>query len=424
MGPIQTLDEFLSLLFRRKLLIAALTLLGAVLATLFALSRPQMYEAISVIQVQSPVVQEGADSTRRNDTAANIQAIQQRLTTRESLLAMAERHALFPPGLPEDQQINILRNSVTFQNIAGAGEAAFGSSAPVSALMITARFGSAAQAARLANDFAQGVLDLSVERQSTKAKETLDFFATEDSRVAGQIATLEAEIAAYKNANLAALENDGAAAITALDTDLRRIAQDLLAVQSESTALQAKERLRETDRRRIEALAAQEAVLQRQSQALTDQRAAIEARVAQSPEVERTLSAYDRQLQQLQGQYTAITARRTEAETVLRLEQENRAEHFTLLERAVEPPYPAGGGRKKLAIAGTIGALVASIGLAFVLDLMNPVLRSAAQMQREVDIRPVIVLPDLHLRPARPLPLLHQLWQRLRELPLAAKLGL
>lgn len=424
MGPIQTFDEFLNLLFRRKLLIAAVTLLGAVLAVMFALSRPQMYEAISVIQVQSPVVQEGADSTRRNDTAANIQAIQQRLTTRESLLAMAQRHALFPPSVPEDQQINILRNSVTFQNIAGAGEAAFGSSAPVSALMITARFGTAAQAARLANDFAQGVLDLSVERQSTKAKETLDFFTSEEQRVAAQIATLDAEITAYKNANLGALENDTAAAITALDTDLRRIAQDLLAVQSERTALQSKERLRETDRRRIETLAAQEAVLQRQSQALTDQRSTIEARVARSPEVERTLNAYDRQLEQLQGQYAAITARRTDAETTLRLEQENRSEHFTLLERAVEPAYPSGGGRKKLAIAGTFAALVAAVALAFVLDLMNPVIRSAAQMQRELDIRPVIVLPDLKLRPAQPLPLVQRLWQRLRELPLVARLGL
>ena len=37
MGPIQTLDEFLNLLFRRALLIAVVALIGTVLATLFAL---------------------------------------------------------------------------------------------------------------------------------------------------------------------------------------------------------------------------------------------------------------------------------------------------------------------------------------------------------------------------------------------------
>ena len=99
MGPIQTLDEFLNLLFRRALLIAVVTLVGTVLATMFALSRPQMYEAVAVIQVQTPII-EGQDSTQsRSDTAANIQAVQQRLTTRENLLAMADRHALFGPGL-------------------------------------------------------------------------------------------------------------------------------------------------------------------------------------------------------------------------------------------------------------------------------------------------------------------------------------
>ena len=426
MGPIQTLDEFLSLLFRRALLIAVVALVGTVLATMFALSRPQMYEAVAVIQVQTPII-DGQEPTSqaRSDTAANIQAIQQQITTRENLLAMAERHSLFGNApLADDQKVNALRASVTFQNIAGAGEPSFGSSSSVSALMITTRFGTAELAARLANDFAQGVLDLSVARQSAKTKETLAFFTSEQARIAAEVAAIEAEVAAYKNAHLGALETDAASARTALDTDLRRIAQDLLAVQSERATLEAKPRLRETDRRRIEQLVAQESVLQRQSKALEDQRATIDARAAQSPEVERTLGGYDRQLQQLQGQYAAISARKTEAETTLRLEQENHTEHFTLLERAVVPPYPSGGGRKKLAIAGAIGSLVAGVAIAFLLDLMNPVLRSAAQMQREVDIRPVIVLPDLNLQKARHLPLLHRLWDRARQSPLAARLGL
>ena len=424
MGPIQTLDEFLNLLFRRALLIAVVTLVGTVLATMFALSRPQMYEAVAVIQVQTPII-EGQDSTQsRSDTAANIQAVQQRLTTRENLLAMADRHALFGPGLADDQKVNALRASVTFQNIAGAGEPAFGSSASVSALMITTRFGTAETAALLANDFAQGILDLSVARQSTKAKETLTFFTAEEARVASQIAALDSEITAYKNAHLGALDSDSSAARTSLDTDLRRIAQDLLAVQAERADLEAKPRLRETDRRRLEQLTAQETVLQRQSKALEDQRAAIDARTAQSPEVERTLATYDRQAQQLQAQYAAVTQRKSDAETALRLEQQNHSEHFTLLERAVVPAYPSGGGRKKLAIAGAIGSLVAGIGLAFLLDLMNPVLRSAAQMQREVDIRPVIVVPELDLGRRRAIPFIQRLWDRLRSTRLATRLGL
>lgn len=402
MGPIQTFDEFLNLVIRRRLLIAALVLLGTILALMFALSRSQYYETAAVIQVQTPVIA-GQEQQTRSQTAANLQAIEQRLTTRENLLAMIDRHGLFAqaPGMTAEQKVFALREAVTFQSVAGAGEQTFGSAASVSALLITTRLDTADHAARVANDFAQSVLDMSVARQNDRARETLGFFQAEEARVSQQIAVLEAELAAYKNANIAAVGGGSSDERSAIDTDLRRVAQGLLAIEAEQAALQAKQRLRETDRRRIDDLAAQKSVLERQKAGLEQQRAALDARAAQSPEVERTLSAYDRQLEQLQTQFEAVTARKAEAETALRLEQENHAEHFTLLERAITPAYASGGGRKKIVIAGAVASLVGAIAAAFLLDLMNPVLRSAAQMQREVDIRPVIVLPDLGLRPPR-----------------------
>ncbi len=35
------------------------------------------------------------------------------------------------------------------------------------------------------------------------------------------------------------------------------------------------------------------------------------------------------------------------------------------------------------------------LGLAFALDLLNPVIRTPAQMERELDLRPVISIPEL-----------------------------
>ena len=65
------------------------------------------------------------------------------------------------------------------------------------------------------------------------------------------------------------------------------------------------------------------------------------------------------------------SARRTEAETVLRLEQENRSEHFTLLERAgasvigcsfvIDLPE-LGGADKLRALGKPVSALVAFEG--------------------------------------------------------------
>jgi len=63
MGQIQSLEEFLGLLQRRRLLIAAMTVLGTVLAVLYALSRPLAYEAVALIQVERPLVGDAAGSS-------------------------------------------------------------------------------------------------------------------------------------------------------------------------------------------------------------------------------------------------------------------------------------------------------------------------------------------------------------------------
>lgn len=415
MGPIQSFDEFLNLLFRRWPLIALVLAVGTLLSVLIALSKPQVYESVAVIQVETPVI--GATESATSEIARLLQTIEQRLTTRDALLAVMDRHGLFAdaPGLSLEQKLFALRSAISFQSIASASAQTYGQPTSVSALLITARLGNAEQAARVANDFAQGVLDMSVAQQASRARDSLNFFSAEETRLAAQIAALEAEIAAYKNANVGALTLGTASDRAALETDLRRVSQQVLAVQAERAALQAKERLRETDRRRIEDLTVQEGVLAQQLQGLEAQRDALLAQEAQSPEVERQLGAYDRQLQQMQSQYEAATARKSEAEISLRLEEENHSEHFTLLERAIVPEYPAGGGRKKIAIAGVLASLFAALQIAFLLDVLHPVLRSAAQMQRELDIRPVISIPDLGLAPPRKSLMQRLLSGRLRE---------
>jgi hypothetical protein len=54
-----------------------------------------------------------------------------------------------------------------------------------------------------------------------------------------------------------------------------------------------------------------------------------------------------------------------------------------------------GGGNKKLAIAGALASLIAGLAIAFTLDLVRPVVRTAAQMERELDLRPVVVIPEV-----------------------------
>jgi tyrosine-protein kinase Etk/Wzc len=404
MGHIQTLEDVISFLIRRRMIIIAITVLGVALSLLVAKSRPKTYETAAVIQVLSPVVEEGT-AVQTAGSAEQLQIIEQQLTTREALIAMMERHGLFAdlPGLSLDQKVGLLRSSVTFQQVASAAPQTFGAPPRVSALIISTRMGDAEQAARVANDFAQSILDMGSAGQSSRAETNYRFFQEDEARLRTAIEAQEDEIARFRNANAAALpgiENARQDELVSVETDLRELDQSIVALTSEQAAISAQQTLRATDRRRLDEIGAALAQFQAQRAALADRQTSIAAAMSQTPEVERTLRGFERALQQLQDQYTVVTRRLAEAETDLRIAAQQQDERFSLLERAITPEFALGGGAKKLAAAGSLASLMAAIGIAFLLDLIRPVVRTEAQMIRELDLRPVISIPEITLGPA------------------------
>ncbi|MGL6210358.1 MAG: Wzz/FepE/Etk N-terminal domain-containing protein [Paracoccaceae bacterium] len=399
MGQIQTFDEFLDLLRRRSGLVILVTVIGIIATAFYVKSRPDSYEAAAVIQILVPTVSESG-AAAPSVAAQLLQAVEQRLTTRENLLAVIDRHQVFAdsPGLAQNQQVDILRGAVRFESVASATGQTYGAAPQISALIVFARLGDPDIAARVANDFAQNILDESSAGQLDRARETSAFFTSEENRVWTEIAGLEAEIAAYKNANSAALPTQRDALRDerqALETDLRRLDQDQVALDGQRSAIGSDGTLRATDQRALQELDAQATVLAAQRAALFARRVEIDGVLAQTPEVERVLSGYDRQLQQLQEQYEVINRRMAEAETAQRLAEQQQAERFTLLERAVTPQYAIGGGGRKMVLAGAVGSLMLAMGLAFLLDLLKPVVRSAEQMERQLDLRPVVSIPEV-----------------------------
>lgn len=65
------------------------------------------------------------------------------------------------------------------------------------------------------------------------------------------------------------------------------------------------------------------------------------------------------------------------------------------------PDYPVTGARKNKALIGAAASLVAALAVAFLLELRHPVLRSAAQMQRETGLVPVVSIPVMDTKPRR-----------------------
>jgi tyrosine-protein kinase Etk/Wzc len=396
MGPIQTWDEFIDLLRRRAAVIVLVAVAGVLASVYYAVQHPHVYQATAVIQIESPTVVEGASTAAATESAARrLQLIEQRLMVRDNLLGVIAEYGLYADlGLSDSEKVALLRESTTIESIAAVSQG-FVSDGTVSALIITARLGTPEQAAMVANDFAANVMEQGARVRGERTEATLAFFAAEEQRLGVEIEALEAEISAYKRENAALLPDSlmvRRGELNRLQGDAQQIDVEIAALERERAALGenpsgvlAQRQSRQLNERIVE-LAEERAVL-------TERIAAIEATIRRMPEVERTLSAFERRMEQLQEQFRLTTQRRADAEIGQRLETDQQAERFEILERAIPPEHPEGPSRRKIAAAGAGASVLAAVGVAFLLDLLNPVIRSAAQMQRQLDLRPVVSIP-------------------------------
>ncbi|GAB4260133.1 MAG: hypothetical protein Kow0013_03420 [Pararhodobacter sp.] len=393
MGPIQTLQELLSWLRRRWRIIAFMTLLGAFGGLVMAMRTERVYSASAVIQVINPVVAVDADGAP--DITRRVQMIEQRLMSREALLDLAQRYNLFD-GAPISpvEQVAMMRENFSITSIAAAQQG-FASDGSLSALIVSASDDDPETAAAVANDLAEALVRESASNRQSEAQQALEFFRAEEARLEQEIAALEAEAAAYRSQNEALTPE----AITLRRAERARLAESLLEIQqqvssrrNELAGLDPNSR-RALTQRRIAALNDEITELNLQASVLNDRIAEIQALLQDAPAVEQQLLAIDRRIEQLQEQLAASAERRREAELGARVEVDQQAERFELLERALVPEYPISTSRKKIALMGVIGGIGLGILLAYALEWMHPVMRTAARMERDLQLRPVISMP-------------------------------
>ncbi len=401
MGPIQSLDDLLGLIRRRFVLILVVSLIGAIAAYSMAKSAPKIYETAAVIQVETPKVDEINSRSTVGVTAIQaLQSIEQRLTTRDNLISLIERHGLYKdaPGMTIEDKVGAIRSSIAFQSVSSA------SGSGLSAIIISAKAETAELAARVANDLAQNVLDLGAEDKINSAKASNEFFKEEEARLWTELNRVETEIKSFRQQNFNSLPETLEAQRDerlSIDSDLRDLQVELVGMQTELDQLNASQNQRAVDRRRIEELNQQIAVITAKRAPLLARTAELDLAVTNGAEVDRVLAAYDRQLRQLQEQYSVASTKLAETDAALRLAERQQTERFALLERAIAPLYPNGSSAKKVMAVGAIGSVLGALGLALMLDLMKPVIRTSRQLERELNLRPIIALPELNLRPKR-----------------------
>ncbi|MFV0493071.1 MAG: GumC family protein [Pseudorhodobacter sp.] len=400
MGPVQTLDDFIGLLFRRRLLIAVVTILGIILSVLYALSKAHVFESTAVIQVRSPtVVDPTSGSLVPSQSAQRLQSIEQQLMTRDNMLEVIERYKLYA-GLPwtPEEKVAALRQTLRFDRVTSAAATQPGIAAPVSALLISVQADTRTKAAQIANDFAERILDEGTEVRTGQARESARFFSRQQADLETEIERQELALVAFKSKHAALLPAQRGMRvqeIIGLDTEIRMLYQSLLAARNIRDGVIRRGGDRVTDQRRLETLDEEIDTLLAQREALLSRREEVQAILAEGPEIDRQIAEAERGLSQLSSQLNVTTQRLAEANTAVEVEQQEQGETFALLERAVEPDHAIGRPRRQLAAVGAFASFLFGIAVAFLLDFVKPVIRSPAQMERELGLIPVAVIPTL-----------------------------
>ncbi len=395
MSSITSMRDAYNALWRRAWVIVLVLAIGLPGAVWFALSQPRVYEATAVIQIEGPKIAGGVPGTdaraawRATDSQLNL--IEQETMARGNLVEIIDALGLFPEIESQAQKVALLREAIEIEKLNASGPA-WGAEATPTGLSIQVSLGEARAAAEVANRLLDGIVAEARRRSDSRADQTLAFFSSEQKRIRAEIEAIESEFAQFKRDNAGALPGALAAQRARLNDLLERrtaIDQQLLELQGESDRLLAEE-------------AARRAALLEQKRAVLDQPIAqLETMIARAPEVERRINAFQRDLGSLQQEYRVVTERRTEAEMARLLENREQAERFEILERALVPEAPTSTSRRKLAMAGGVLSLVVALGAALALELMDGTIRTAAQLEAQLGVRPVIVVPRLK-RPSPP----------------------
>ncbi|MFO1140195.1 MAG: lipopolysaccharide biosynthesis protein [Paracoccus sp. (in: a-proteobacteria)] len=435
------------MIWRRLPLVLTIGLLGVLISFYLIVSSPRIYEASAVIQLDMPAAIDPASDSSL-PASRRVQLIEQRLMARQNLRDMIKRLKLFAdtPGLSESQQLTALRSSTRIDSITAPG-VSVDSRLSLAAIIITSRAETPATAAAIANDFADSLVNRDRDNRQARIKETRDFLTAEEVRLNDTLAVQDRKVVEFSARNEDSLPTSQEflqtelGQLTEMETTLDR---DIMTLQRERLALEAGgtvevrasaslvqqiraaevelaqarrtlapdhpeikrledqlERLNsgggssgsDVARRQIELIDAQLKQLNGDKVGLDSRRAEIDKARARAPQVARELEEMTRQQTRMRDRYGEISRQLAQVEAQQLLMDNDQAERFVLLEGAVAPEYAVLSNRKKSAVLGVGISGALALIVAFVMEMLNPVLRNSRQFTRATKTRPVISLP-------------------------------
>jgi polysaccharide chain length determinant protein (PEP-CTERM system associated) len=121
--------------------------------------------------------------------------------------------------------------------------------------------------------------------------------------------------------------------------------------------------------------------------------AAFQARVEAAPRREQEILGLTRDYQKLSENYTQLLSKKLDAEMATRLEAQQRGQEFRILDPAYMPERPSFPNRLLFAVAGVLVGLLLGIGLAVVIDVLDPTMKDAESVADAFEFPVLAVIP-------------------------------
>ncbi len=142
---------------------------------------------------------------------------------------------------------------------------------------------------------------------------------------------------------------------------------------------------------RLAAIALEREALERSDEELA-------ASIAATPANEASLNALEREYSNARSLYDAAAARLADASTGEQIAARLQGERLTLMEAARPPERPMGPKRMPLALGVAAAAILAGLGVAVGLELLNRTVGRAADIERSLGIEVLATIPVLRAR--------------------------
>ena len=119
----------------------------------------------------------------------------------------------------------------------------------------------------------------------------------------------------------------------------------------------------------------------------------LQARIARTPEVERGLQGLTRDYNNIYNEYQDVLAKKQEAQLAENLEDDQKAEKFSILEPAQRPEEPSSPDRLKLSILAIFAAFAVGGGVALGTEFLFGTLRGRNHLEKLIEGHPIAVVP-------------------------------